>query len=373
MPQILHVFKTGYPKSFGGVEQVIYQLALSTCQQGFGHEVLILHDGPEYELHQRPEARVHCVPASLDLLSTPMSWAYLRHYRQLARRADLIHYHFPYPFADLAHCLFNSGKPSLVTYHSDVVKQKIAKRLYAPLMHRFLGSVERIVATSDNYVASSEVLQRYRDKTHVVPLGIDEASYPRPDESRGEQWRKRVGQGFFFFIGALRYYKGLHVLIEAARQTGLPVVIGGAGGIESDLRQQAAGLDNIHWTGFLSEEDKAALFRLSGAFVFPSHLRSEAFGVGLLEAAMHGKPMISTDIGTGTNFVNQHDETGLVVAPDDPAALAQAMRQLAGEPVQAERFALSARKRYEALFTAQRMGDAYREHYLQLIGRSADE
>src|SRR5690606_32759723 len=135
------------------------------------------------------------------------------------------HYHFPWPFMDLVHFATRLRKPAVVTYHSDIVKQKTLLQLYRPLMHRFLGSVDRIVASSPNYVASSPVLARFADKVEVIPFGLDRDTYPPASPETLERWRQRLGEGFFLFVGALRYYKGLHVLLDAAHGTDLPVVI----------------------------------------------------------------------------------------------------------------------------------------------------
>nr|AIA85260.1 Glycos_transf_1 [uncultured Pseudomonas sp.] len=112
-----------------------------------------------------------------------------------------------------------------------------------------------------------------------------------------------------------------------------------------------------------------ALLQLCRAVVFPSHLRSEAFGVTLLEGAMHGKPLISTEIGTGTSYVNEHNVTGLTVAPSDPTALRTAMDTLAGDPALAARFGQAARLRFETHFTAREMARQYVELYQTLIRR----
>src|SRR5690606_23534758 len=94
------------------------------------------------------------------------------------------------------------------------------------------------------------------------------------------------------------------------------------------------GVHNIHFLGQLSEEDKTVLLMLCYAFVFPSHLRSEAFGLSLLEAAMFGKPMISCEIGTGTSYINYMNNTGYVVPPADSLALANAMQFFLDHPEQ---------------------------------------
>jgi len=183
------------------------------------------------------------------------------------------------------------------------------------------------------------------------------------------QWQSRVGNRFFLFVGMLRYYKGLHILLDAVAGTDLPVVIVGAGPIEQQLRKQALrlNLSNVLFLGALPEEDKAALLSLCLAVVFPSHLRSEAFGISLLEGAMFGKPMISSEIGTGTTYVNIQGETGLVVPPSDPHALQQAMTYLVEHPAEAARMGHNARQRYETLFTADIMVSEYLDLYEEML------
>jgi rhamnosyl/mannosyltransferase len=167
--------------------------------------------------------------------------------------------------------------------------------------------------------------------------------------------------GFFLFLGAMRYYKGLPFLLEAAEKTGLSVVLAGSG----DAGKVPP---NVTVLGEVSEAEKQALLRTCTAFVFPSHLRSEAFGVALLEAARAGKPMISCEIGTGTSYVNEHNITGLTIPPADPEALATAMQSLWGDSPRREQMGAAARARYEKLFTAKEMGDSYAALYRRLTG-----
>ncbi len=182
-------------------------------------------------------------------------------------------------------------------------------------------------------------------------------------------WRDRLGQKFFLFLGVIRYYKSLHILMQAAQGTDYPIVIVGAGSIEEELKAQAAqlGLRNIHFLGHLSDEDKVALLTLCYGVLFPSHLRSEPFGISLLEGAMYGKPMVSSEIGTGTTFINIADETGLVVPPSDPLALRQAMRYLWEHPEQAAEMGRRAEARYWKHFTADQMVRSYVDLYGDLV------
>ena len=294
--------------------------------------------------------------------------AFLR-FRQLAKEADIIHYHFPYPFADLLHFITRVDKPTVLTYHSDIVKQKYLLKLYQPLMNKFLGSVDRIVATSPNYLKSSKVLARFKDKVSVIPIGLDKSTYQTLNKDRLEYWKKKFGDKFFLFVGVMRYYKGLHILIEAARNSDYPIVVVGAGPIEKELKDQveSLGINNIYFIGFISDEEKVTLFTLSYAILFPSHLRSEAFGISLLEGAMYGKPLISSEIGTCTTYINIDGETGMVVPPSDPGALRKAMDYLWNNPVVAKKMGESAEERYWDLFTADKMAKSYVDLYQSLL------
>ena len=371
--RVLHFFKTYLPESVGGIEQVIYQLCQSGIAHGIHGEVLTLSANPQPREVMVADHKVHRAKLDIQLASTGFSYSVLKRFRELAAQADVINYHFPWPFMDLVHFASAVKKPVVVTYHSDIVRQKNLLRLYSPLMHRFLGQADRIVAASPNYLATSQVLKHYRNKTVVVPYGLDKSSYPVPTDTCVEGWCQRFGERFFLFVGVMRYYKGLHILLEAAQGTGYPIVIVGAGPLEQELREQAAtlGLDHVHFVGRLGEEDKVALLQLCTAILFPSHLRSEAFGISLLEGAMYGKPMISSEIGTGTSYINIHNETGLVVPPSDPLAFRAAMRTLWDNPLQAQAMGQKAALRYEQLFTAEQMGRQMAKIYREVVAEKS--
>ncbi len=368
--RVLHVFKTYYPDSFGGVERTIHAIAKGALAHGIQSDVLSLSRDPvantvEFDGHMAYKAKL-----DFEFASTGFSRDVLFRFKELSARADIVHYHFPWPFMDLLHLLHPPGKPTVVTYHSDIVKQKLLLRLYKPLMHRFLSSTTRIVATSLNYLESSEVLQRYRDKTEIIPIGLDEADYPRASEELKDSWKSRFPKPFFLFVGVLRYYKGLHTLIKAARDVDADILIAGEGPMEGELKAQAvrAGLSNVQFLGPIGDLDKAALLELCTAFVFPSHLRSEAYGLSLVEAAMFGKPMISCEIGTGTSFVNKDGETGIVVPPQDAGALAGAMRAYLENLDTSMSHGGRGLIRYRDELSAEKMVQRYCRSYASLVG-----
>jgi len=368
--RVLHVYKDYFPESQGGLEEAIRQICLATGSRGIDNEVFTLAPVRKQEVLARDEAKVTRFRQDGEIASCGLSVAGFLGFRQLAAAADVVHYHFPWPFADLMHLVHRVRTPSLVTYHSDVVRQRTLMRIYAPLMRRFFASVDAIVTTSPNYFASSKVLQAFSEKVEIVPLGLGADTFPalRPDVH--QRLEQALGRGFFLFVGVLRYYKGLHILLDAVAGTALPVVIAGAGPVEPELKAhvERLGINNVHFLGRVSEAEKVALYDLARAVVFPSQLRSEAFGVTLIEGAMFGKPLISTEIGTGTSYVNVDGETGKVVPPGDSKDLRAAMLALASDDHTAAAMGRAARARYEQLFTAEVMGDQYADLYRRLAG-----
>jgi len=267
------------------------------------------------------------------------------------------------------HLTVSQNKPTIITYHSDIVRQKIVARIYSPLMNRFLSSMDRIVATSPNYLKSSPVLAQYQNKVSAIPIGIEETSYPDVAEDILTTCQSRYGEGFFFFIGVLRYYKGLHLLINACKGADFKVVIAGAGPLEQKLKSQVKdlGLNNIQFAGRISDKEKMAMYQLCRGVIFSSHIRSEAFGVTLLEGAMCSKPLITAETGTGTSFVNKDGETGIVVEANSAEALGDAMQMLHADAAMAENMGRNARMRYEQLFTGKKMGERYATLYREVL------
>ena len=366
---VLHVYKRSLPDSTGGIEKCIDTLCGNSTAIGINSIVLALSKHPSATPIEMHGYTVHQVKEHIFLASTGFSFTAFNVFRKLANKADIIHYHFPNPFADIMHLGCSIKKPSIVTYHSDIIKQRLALHIYQPLMHLFLNSVDCIVATSPNYLATSRILQIFSHKVSVIPIGIDINTYPPCTNERLTYWHQRLSQPFFLFVGAMRYYKGLHIAIDAVAGTNIQFAIAGINGIEKELKAHADSLNarNVHFLGFVSDDDKVALLELCAGFVFPSHLRSEAFGIALLEAAAFGKPMISCEIGTGTTFVNKSEETGLVVNPGSPIELRKAMQYLLDNPAIAATMGANAKKRAAELFMAGEQAQSYFDLYKRIL------
>ncbi|TXL66343.1 glycosyltransferase [Zeimonas arvi] len=372
--KVLHVYRTYFPDPPGGLQEAIRQICLATKPFGVESTIFTLSPNPRPVEIRRPEARVvrsrsWVAPASCDLGGLDA----FATFRRLAEEADVVHYLFPWPFADMLHRVVRHRKPSVMTYISDIVRQRVLGAAYTPLMWRTLHEMSAIVANAPSYASSSPVLSdaSVAGKLRVIPLGIDESSYPRDgDDSVLDRLRLDRNEPFFLFIGVLRYYKGLRTLLEAAQQLPAKIVIAGSGPEGDVLREQArqsAGA-RIVFAGQVSDEEKVSLLQHCRALVLPSHLRSEAYGMVLVEASMYSRPMISCEIGTGTSFVNQDSETGFVVPPESPVRLADVMRRLLEDERLAARMGLAARARYEKMFSRDALGSAYFSLFQKVLG-----
>lgn len=364
--RVLHFFKTAFPDSMGGIEQIINQIAEGTTRLGVNNTVLSLSKVQNRQVDELNGYRSCRAPQDFEIASTGFSTSAISWFFKLSKEVDIIHYHFPWPFMDIAHFTARVKVPTVVTYHSDVVNQKKLLKLYQPLQYAFLNDVTRIIATSPNYKNSSPVLSRFSHKTETIPLGI---SPVLTSQDHIDKWARRFPFHFFLFVGVLRYYKGLNTLLDAARGAKYPIVIVGDGPECRALKEKAQNLNlgNVYFLGKVSQPDKGALLSLCYAMVFPSHLRSEAFGVSLLEAAQYSKPMITCEIGTGTSYVNIGMETGLVIEPESAFRLKEAMDFLWENPEESIRMGKNAAARYKNLFTSEGMVNSYFDLYSRLI------
>jgi len=372
-PSVLHVYRTYFPDPTGGMQEAIRQLCLATQECGVANTIFTLSPTPEPAEIEQPEGRVvrsrsWAAPASCDL----GGFSAFQKFRQLSKEANLLHFLFPWPFADVLHALARPSTPAVLTYVSDVVRQRWLGKAYAPLMWHTLHKVKAIVANCPASATTSPILTHpsIRDKVRVIPLGIVEESYPKiGDESVFSRLGLNHDEPYYLFIGVLRYYKGLHTLMEAAQNVKARIIIAGTGPEDVRLRAllRVQKINNVLFTGQISDAEKVALLQHCRALVLPSHLRSEAFGMVLVEAAMFGRPLISCEIGTGTSYINAHGESGLVIPPGSSTELSNAMNILLRDDSLAQYLGQGARRRYEQLFSGPVLGKAYSELFQEMM------
>ena len=371
---IVHIYKD-YPPIVGGIEGHLQVLAEGVVAHG--HQATVLVTNPKRGTTDTMEngVRVLRVAHELKVASTPFSLGMVIMARGL--RADLVHLHMPYPPGDLVARAIGGNPPLVISYHSDVVRQKKLLRIYRPLLQHTLGRATQIVAASRPYIDSSPFLRPFADKCAVVPYGIAPARFGSIDAVRVATLREALSKPIILSVGVLRYYKGLHILLDALPEVEGTLVIVGAGPEEAKLRAQVAALGlqrRVVFAGRVSDDALPTYYQAADLFVLPSHLRAEAFGIVLLEAMAAGLPLVTTELGTATSVINQNNVTGLVVPPGDAWALARAINVLGADPALRAQFGAAARVAVEQEYTKERMVnrmlDVYR-HTLNRPGRAA--
>jgi len=373
--KVTHIFKTYFPDTQGGLEESIRQISRYTTAHGVDNRILTVSKRVSPGNVIFSETNVIRYKTTLDILSNPVSMMFYKDFSEAISDSDILHFHFPWPFGEMNYLIRRPNIPTIVTYHSDIVKHSLLKILYRPFIYNFLQNVDMIVPTSLNYLNSSEDLLPFRDKCTVINLTIDENRFPPLSEDIKEEVRSKHGDDFFLFVGVLRQYKGLDYLLEAMKGIDRKLIVIGKGWEEKKLKQKAKslGLKNVSFLGYVDDAYLPAFYTLCRAFVFPSINRSEAFGISLLEASSFSKPMISTELGTGTSYINKHLETGIVIPPKNIKALHHALRILSDDTELCLQYGKNAKDRYSRKFSSSNAGEYYLKIYEKLIRKNREK
>jgi glycosyltransferase involved in cell wall biosynthesis len=360
-----------YPPAVGGIENHVRTLARAQAERGADVRVVCINhrNGPTLVEKDGTVTVVSCrrtaTVAKLDLC--PGLLAELS-----ALDADILHVHVPNPLMILATLLARPRQKIVVTYHSDHVRQVIRSMLFRPIESRFYSRVPAVLATSAAYAESSPLLRALGSRVKIVPLGIELDPFLDPSEDdRAEAQRVRNAHPgpLWLACGRLVYYKGLVNALHALVRVEGTLVIIGEGPERAALEAQARKLGVGKRVSFVPHVPSLVPYYLAAhAFWFPSNARSEAFGIVQLEAMATGCPVINARIpGSGVPWVSRHEESGLTVAPDDPAALAAAARRILSEPGLRARLGASGRQRARLEFDKDVMADRTLAIYREIL------
>jgi glycosyltransferase involved in cell wall biosynthesis len=251
---------------------------------------------------------------------------------------DVVHLHFPDPMSHMASWAIPASVPRVITWHADIVRQKMMLSAYRPFQNSALRNAKAIIAATPAHIKSSAELPHpsLQDKLHVIPFGFDLAHYRLPTDLC-DLLRQRYAGKLIFALGRHVHYKGFDVLIRAMAQlpTDTRLIIGGEGPLSAEwkrLATQSPASAHIHFVGKISDADLSAYFQACDVFCLPAVNQAEAFGIVQVEAFACGKPVVSTRLNNGVDFVNQDGITGFTVTPSSVDELAQALRKLLLDP-----------------------------------------
>ena len=355
--RVLEVNKAYYPH-IGGIETVIRQYAEELGKRdGFEVKVLVCRDDRGGMRREKINGVDVTKCGSLGTyFSCPLSGQFIRKFREMAAKADVVHIHVPFPLADAALLLSGFSGRVVVSWHSDVVKQKKLLLLYKPFMMSLLRRADRILVATEGHIDGSAYLSDFRKKCTIVPYGIVPEDYSgvAPEGFLTEKCTYQDSVKVMF-TGRLVYYKGIDVLINAFPAVrNCELFICGEGELETMLRSSVIVqnmADRVHFLGFLPENELKKAFADCDIFVLPSVERSEAFGIVQLEAMACGKPVINTALPSGVPYVSLHGITGLTIPPSDTGALAFALNRLAADRELREEMGRNAAERVKTEFS----------------------
>lgn len=349
-----------YAPVIGGVEKIAEDVA-----EGLGSDVLCCQKKGKRSVEEIKGVKVIKTASFGMYFAMPVSLDFIRVWRKINRNYDVIDLHTPFPLADLALFIFRPKAKLIVHYHSDIVRQKLLSVLLQPIVRSTLRRADKIIVSSPNLKNSSLVLRKFQNKIEVVPFGLDLAQYEKFDANFVTELKNKYGK-FALYIGRFSYYKGLTYLVKAMQKVDYKLIMIGDGNERFRIEKLIFDLglaQKITLLPFQTDEKLRDYFHASSVFVLPSIYKSEAFGIVLMEALACSTPLVSTELETGTSFVNQHKKTGLVVKKADDLQLAEAInRILSDNPLQAK-YSKSALERAKSVFDLKIMLDKIQKSY----------
>lgn len=382
--RILHVGKF-FPPYRGGMEVFLADLIHEQRRQGVDAHALV-HGDPEPD----DPAWLERVPVQFNLVYAPMAMGFRRALgRAIERiRPDVLHLHLPNNSALWVLTLPIARRvPWVIHWHSDVVVSNIkwsvalAYMLYRPFEQALLERAQQVFATSPPYLEASNALRAWRDKCEIVPLGLDLRTVPVAVTLRLDQGWRSDTRLRLLSIGRLTYYKGFETLIRAvSAMPGVELLIAGEGELRASLEEliRQCTPDGspapVRLTGAVSDENKHALFAQCDIFCLASRERTEAFGIVLLEAMLHQRPCIVTDLpGSGMPWVIAQARTGLHVPFEDIEAWRSTIARLQHDGALRERLGRNGPKALQRYFGIRACERAVARHYRSMAPGLAPE
>ncbi len=378
--KIVQTNKAYYPK-VGGIETTITNLSEGLVKQyNVSVEVLTCNNqrSTEYVKKKLNGVEITYLPTFGFVASLPISISYMNSLSKLS--ADILHVHEPFPWADLSYLFSKKIKSNfsklVVSWHSDIVRQKWALSFYRPYIHKFLKLADKILVSNKNLIEFSEYLPEYKSKCEVIPLGakLDWVNNSSNRKDRVKKIKNDHASPLVIFVGRLVYYKGIQYLIDAISLVpDVSLVIIGSGPLKKELLNQIQNLNlekRIHILPEVDEETLYSFYEACDIFVLPSVEKSETYGIVQIEAMACAKPVICTELKTGTTFINQHERTGFVVPPRDSNALAEAIQKLTFNNALRIEMGQNAKKRALMEFTSEKMVERTYKVYQDLLNRS---
>jgi rhamnosyl/mannosyltransferase len=305
-----------------------------------------------------------------EIFSTPICLGWGKNFNH--KKYDIIHLHHPNPIATFYLSKSKLKSKLVVGYHSDIVRQRYLKNAYHPILRRVLERADVITTAGPEIDFYDKILRDFSEKCVTIPYGVDLGQWETTPKA--VEGAKEIASAYkrpiILFVGRLVYYKGVEFLIKAMTGLYATLLIVGAGPEERRLKKLVDRLNlnsKITFVGFVPNEDLPSYYRACDVFCLPSVVRSESFGIVQLEAMASSRPVVSTEIGTATSFVNRDGETGIIVPPRDEKALTSALKAILDDPILKRRLGEDARRRVVKYFDYRVIAGKFLDLYNKII------
>ncbi|MCM1467219.1 MAG: glycosyltransferase [Alistipes sp.] len=367
--KILQISNYLYPH-IGGIEQTARDIANVFNKQSIEQKILCFNeDVNDRDFNCKRSQTVKDVIDGVEVIrcgcickiaSQSISYTFGRELKRLMNefKPDIVIFHYPNPFQAMYLIKYFHKDFKLILYwHLDITKQKILRNFFYAQNNTLLRRADKIVATSPNYIDGSQFLSKYGEKCIVISPTINRNRLKgtRKSEELFQKIKKsNDNKTICFALGRHVKYKGLIYLIEASKylDENFKIFIGGIGPLTEMLKRKAAKDKKIEFLGKLSNDELVAYYMACDILVFPSITKNEAFGISLAEGLYFGKPAVTFTIqGSGVNYVNLDNVTGIECPNRNSVAYANAIKRLSEDKQLYERYSNEAKYRVEQNFT----------------------
>lgn len=364
---ILHLLA---PARVGGLETVIQHL--SGAQASAGHRVRVATIGSELA---QVELFLSGISNSVEAIFMEIpDRGYLRERRRVSELCrewtpDILHTHGYRPDVLDAGVARALGVPTVSTVHG-FTGHDAKNRVYEWLQRRALRQFDAVVAVSQPLARELARSGVPEERLHTVRNELPTSEAPREPPAARRALGVPLEPFHVGWVGRLGPEKGPDVLLNALvhiRDLSMVASVVGEGRMKEELEKQAVSLgvaNLLHWHGRVPKA--ARFFRAFDVFVLSS--RTEGTPMVLFEAMAAEVPIVATEVGGVPDVVTSR--TGILVPPDDPDALAGAIRRVHDQPGAARKRAQAARRELEAARHSAAWVERYDEVYRAAMDRA---
>lgn len=332
--RIAHFAKYTFVR-MGGVERHVATLTRALASQGI--DVTVFSYDPSGTAKSANIDGVHFepVPTLTNIASqsiAPQLLSRYRHHNHI-KPFDLIHQHWPDPFAHLTATLIGRRPAHLASWHSDIVRQRFIAPIYRTLARTTLIAPDAIIGATQSHISSPQIdCFASAENRYVIPYSIDSQPFKATQEilHAAEALRAKYHyRPIVFALGRHVYYKGFDTLLEAMHGVPAVLLLGGTGPLTPKLKKKA---DEMHLDAdFLGEIPDHLLpnyYHACTAFCLPSVAQTEAFGLVQAEAMACARPIVNTNLRNGVNELAPAGVCALTAEPGNADQLRNALLTL---------------------------------------------